>query len=218
MTSDFESSRVGSDLYGGQAKASHFSSSQNTFPVVIFLFNASETTGLSWSGVSSDCRFSGVSASHTSSGVQATRRACSMASSRAAKAAKAAITSGKSATDPYRVLISGASGMLGSALQHSLSHAKPFNRFNPEIYTLVRHAPRSDKEIYWDPYEGSISAGQLEGFDAVVHLAGAWLHTRRLTSRVATPGEPPPPPHVHHRRKHRIWRRHPGGNRALDRA
>lgn len=89
-----------------------------------------------------------------------------------AAAAGAAIGAGRTSADPFRVLISGASGMLGKALQNSLSHAKPANRFNPDIFTLVRHQPRNDNEIYWDPYEGNISAGKLEGFDAVVHLAG----------------------------------------------
>ncbi len=94
----------------------------------------------------------------------------------AAKTAQAALSKSTKDGGPFRVLVSGASGMLGQALQHSLSVPKPVNHFKPEIHTLVRHAPRSGNEIYWDPYEGDIEVEKLEGFDAVVHLAGkvAW--------------------------------------------
>ena len=92
----------------------------------------------------------------------------------ASSAAKATAAIGKSSTQdgPFRVLVSGASGMLGQALQNSLAVPKPVNRFQPEVHTLVRHAPRNGNEIYWDPYEGDIEIEKLEGFDAVVHLAG----------------------------------------------
>ena len=89
-----------------------------------------------------------------------------------ASAAASALGSGRATGDPFRVLVSGASGMLGQALTHSLEVAKPANRFQPDVHTLVRHAPQHANQIYWDPYEGVLDAGQLEGFDAVVHLAG----------------------------------------------
>lgn len=71
-----------------------------------------------------------------------------------------------------RVLISGASGMLGSALVRSLSVPSAFNGFKPEVFSLVRRAPRLASEIFWDPHEMRIDLKGLEGFDAVVHLAG----------------------------------------------
>lgn len=71
-----------------------------------------------------------------------------------------------------RVLVSGASGMVGRALTKQLSIPSAFNFFKPEVCTLVRHTPRNKNEIYWDPYEMRIDLGAIEDFDAVVHLAG----------------------------------------------
>lgn len=71
-----------------------------------------------------------------------------------------------------RVLISGAHGMLGSALRESLGTPKMGNAFSPRVYQLVRRRPVDDSEIFWDPYEMRIDVDRLEGFDAVVHLAG----------------------------------------------
>jgi len=74
--------------------------------------------------------------------------------------------------------------MLGQALQNSLNVPKPVNRFQPDVHTLVRHAPRNGNEIYWDPYEGDIEVEKLEGFDAVVHLAGKLLRFGVVSRRV----------------------------------
>ena len=71
-----------------------------------------------------------------------------------------------------RILVSGASGMLGSALVRSLSVPSAFNGFKPAVFRLVRRAPTSSSEIFWDPAEMRIDLKGLEGFDAVVHLAG----------------------------------------------
>ena len=72
----------------------------------------------------------------------------------------------------FRVLVSGATGMVGRALTAALSTPSAENRFNPQISTLVRRAPRGPGEIFWDPVAGRIDIAALEGFDAVVHLAG----------------------------------------------
>lgn len=78
-----------------------------------------------------------------------------------------------SSTSPgLKVLISGGSGMMGTALRQSLGSPKLGNSFHPDIYQLVRRAPQNDHEISWDPYEGYINVEDLEGFDAFVHLAG----------------------------------------------
>ncbi len=63
-----------------------------------------------------------------------------------------------------RVLISGASGLLGTALTRALrsdGHETP---------ALVRRAPR-DGEVQWDPRQ-PLDPAKLAGCDAVVHLAG----------------------------------------------
>jgi uncharacterized protein (TIGR01777 family) len=41
-----------------------------------------------------------------------------------------------------------------------------------QIFRLVRHAPESESEVEWSPDRYSIAISRLEGFDAVVHLAG----------------------------------------------
>ena len=46
------------------------------------------------------------------------------------------------------------------------------NFFHPQVYRLVRRAPEFERDIYWDPERGRIDVNALEGFDAVVHLAG----------------------------------------------
>lgn len=89
---------------------------------------------------------------------------------------------------PMKVLVSGASGLIGTALRRhlgSLGHS---------VVRLVRGAPVDDaSEIAWDPDMGTIDSTRLVGIDAVVNLAGAsiarwpWTsaHKRRvLESRV----------------------------------
>lgn len=63
------------------------------------------------------------------------------------------------------VAITGASGLIGSALGRQL-------RDEPLIvHRLVRREARGADEISWDPSAGRIDAARLEGVDAVVHLA-----------------------------------------------
>lgn len=63
-----------------------------------------------------------------------------------------------------KVLIAGASGMIGSAVGPYLESQ------GYEVVRLVRRAPETG-EVGWDPDNGTIDAGALEGFDGVVHLA-----------------------------------------------
>ena len=68
---------------------------------------------------------------------------------------------------PLRIVVSGASGLVGSRLV-------PFLRAGGHtVHTLVRRQPASPEEIFWDPARGEIDADALEGVDAVIHLAGA---------------------------------------------
>lgn len=66
-----------------------------------------------------------------------------------------------------KVLISGASGFVGSALVKKLQSQKH------EVFRLVRKKQKLQKdEIYWNPENSEIEAEKLTGFDAVIHLAG----------------------------------------------
>jgi uncharacterized protein (TIGR01777 family) len=66
-----------------------------------------------------------------------------------------------------RVLISGASGLIGRALTDRLRSA------GDTVQTLVRRKPEESKgEIRWDVGAGALDASCLDGIDAVVHLAG----------------------------------------------
>jgi uncharacterized protein len=64
-----------------------------------------------------------------------------------------------------RILISGASGLIGSAL------AESFETGGDEVLRLVRHAAKSAREIQWDPMR-EISPQIVCGFDTVIHLSG----------------------------------------------
>lgn len=73
-----------------------------------------------------------------------------------------------------RVIITGASGLIGTALSASLKSK------GHEPVALVRRAAGAG-EIRWDPAKGELSAEALAGADAVVHLAGAGIGDHRWT-------------------------------------
>ena len=74
------------------------------------------------------------------------------------------------------VAITGSTGMVGTALVNALEAQGDLVR------RLVRHEVRdSDHEIYWNPDAGQIDAAELNGIDAVVHLAGENIAGRRWT-------------------------------------
>lgn len=72
-----------------------------------------------------------------------------------------------------RVLVSGASGLIGTALCASLVED------GDEVVRLVRRSPSGTGEVFWDPEAGEFDGVQVEGFDAVVHLAGAGIGDKR---------------------------------------
>lgn len=74
-----------------------------------------------------------------------------------------------------KILISGSSGLVGTALIKSLEPE------GHEIFSLVRHYPNSEAEIEWSPDRYSIQLARIEGFDAVVNLAGESIAEGRWT-------------------------------------
>lgn len=75
-----------------------------------------------------------------------------------------------------KILISGSTGFIGSALVLHLKHA------GHRVICLVRSPPSSPniEHIMWDPEEDVIEKS-LESFDAVVHLSGESIATWRWT-------------------------------------
>jgi hypothetical protein len=66
-----------------------------------------------------------------------------------------------------RILVSGSSGLVGSALRPALAAA------GDEVGRLVRPGTNAGPlDVPWDPAAHRIDAAQLERFDAVIHLAG----------------------------------------------
>lgn len=76
-----------------------------------------------------------------------------------------------------KILVSGATGLVGSAL------AKQATSEGHQISALTR-SPRATTDIGWDPASGRLEAGSLEGFDAVVHLAGESIASGRWSAAV----------------------------------
>ncbi len=66
-----------------------------------------------------------------------------------------------------RVLISGASGLVGSEV------ASQLRELGHEPVRLTRSTPKSSDEVFWNPSKGEIDPNLMESIDAVVNMAGA---------------------------------------------
>jgi uncharacterized protein (TIGR01777 family) len=102
-----------------------------------------------------------------------------------------------------KVLVTGARGLIGSALVPRLEAG------GHEVAQLTRSTPQRRGEYRWDPATGTLDRAALEGVDAAVHLAGEsvagrWTEAKKrriLESRVkgtrllseALAGLEPPP-------------------------
>ncbi|MEX2613530.1 MAG: TIGR01777 family oxidoreductase [Gaiellaceae bacterium] len=78
-----------------------------------------------------------------------------------------------------KVAVSGASGLIGSALLPALEGS------GHEVIRLVRRKPEGSNEIAWNPEDGSIDVDGLQGVDAVVNLSGATIGRRWTEQRKA---------------------------------
>ena len=76
-----------------------------------------------------------------------------------------------------RIVIAGASGLIGTHLSTVLRHA------GHEVVTLVRRAPSSAAEIGWDPSARRLDPASLAGAGAVINLSGAGIGDRPWTRR-----------------------------------
>ena len=80
-----------------------------------------------------------------------------------------------------RILVSGASGLIGKALLAS------FELPGTQVVRLVRGAAKNAAQVSWDPL-APLSPSMVSGFDAVVHLAGEsivgrWTEEKRRAIR-----------------------------------
>ncbi len=88
-----------------------------------------------------------------------------------------------------RVIVTGSSGLIGTAVVKALQTA------NHEIFKLIRppRQPRSNG-IMWDPLTGFIDKSRIDRCDAIIHLAGEnvagrWTHEKKqriYQSRIET--------------------------------
>ncbi len=78
---------------------------------------------------------------------------------------------------PQRIAVTGASGLIGSALVGYLKSQ------GHTVQRLVRRPAVSSEEITWDPTSGTVDMDALAGVDAVIHLAGAGVSDKRWTKK-----------------------------------
>ena len=74
-----------------------------------------------------------------------------------------------------RVAVTGASGLIGSAL---VPHLRARGH---EVVRLERRAPSSPDEVRWDPTTGDVDLAGLTDVQGVIHLAGAGVGDKRWT-------------------------------------
>lgn len=73
---------------------------------------------------------------------------------------------GRNTEKPCTILISGAGGMLGSALVPFLTTG------GHNVVKLVRRTPKNENELFWDPRNAILDLSPLKKIDFVIHLAG----------------------------------------------
>ncbi len=78
---------------------------------------------------------------------------------------------------PQRIAITGASGLIGSALVGYLKSE------GHTVQRLVRRTPIAPDEVQWDPKSGFVDLEPLRGVDAIIHLAGAGVGDKRWNKK-----------------------------------
>ena len=76
---------------------------------------------------------------------------------------------------PMKILVAGSSGLVGNELVSFLKHQ------GHEVIRLVRSKNKTLNSIYWNPDAGELDETTLEGFDAVINLAGENIANKRWT-------------------------------------
>lgn len=76
-----------------------------------------------------------------------------------------------------RIVIAGASGVVGSALSLFLQSA------GHKVLHLLRVTPKDPQDLFWDPEKGIIQQEKLENCDAVINLAGESIAARWTKKR-----------------------------------
>ncbi|MDQ0691578.1 uncharacterized protein (TIGR01777 family) [Arthrobacter sp. W4I7] len=79
--------------------------------------------------------------------------------------------------DPMRIVIAGASGLIGTHMSATFRDA------GHQVVSLVRREPSSAAEVRWNPAAGELDPRALAGADAVVNLSGAGIGDRPWTRR-----------------------------------
>jgi uncharacterized protein (TIGR01777 family) len=74
-----------------------------------------------------------------------------------------------------RIVISGSSGLIGTALVAHLRNQ------GHTVVRLVRRSARGADEAVWDPAAGSLDPQVIDGADAVINLSGAGIGDKRWT-------------------------------------
>lgn len=76
-----------------------------------------------------------------------------------------------------RILMAGASGLLGTPLADRLRAA------GHDVTRLVRRPAQAADEVTWQPSQGRLDPGTVAGADAVINLAGAGIGDKRWNAR-----------------------------------
>jgi uncharacterized protein (TIGR01777 family) len=80
------------------------------------------------------------------------------------------------AVRPMKLLIAGASGLVGRALTAFLQTQ------GHSVVRLVRRAPTAVDEVFWNPASGTLDAQALRGIDVIVNLSGVGIADARWSA------------------------------------